>query len=113
MQSQSLLRDIKQFHKKEAIRFLQARKVKVHIHFKEQKDLLITSKTMKLKKEGGYLFSGEVTLKVGKDIFNYPTLYVTFQEGKGSYIIEKRQGETILQIFEPSHFLKSELNNVP
>ena len=68
---------------------------------------------MKLKKEGGYLFSGEVTLKVGKDIFNYSTLYVTFQEGKGSYIIEKRQGETILQIFEPSHLLKSELNYVP
>jgi len=113
MDSKIFWEDIKKYHEKEAIRFLQARNVKIHFLFKQQKKLLISSNSMKLKKDGTYLFSGEVTLKTDKQIIKHPSLHLYFSQGKGSYIIEKNGGQITLKIFEPSHFSKSEVINSP
>jgi hypothetical protein len=113
MDSKIFWEDIKKYHEKEAIRFLQARNVKIHFLFKQQKKLLISSNSMKLKKDGTYLFSGEVNLKTDKQIIKHPSLHLYFSQGKGSYIIEKNGGQITLKIFEPSHFSKSEVINSP
>jgi hypothetical protein len=64
---------------------------------------------MKLKEDGTYLFSGKVTIIADDQVFNHPSLRLSFSPGKGSYHIEKREERIKILVFEPSHFLKSEL----
>ena len=52
MDSKTIWDDLKQYHKKNAIRFLQARNVKIDFLFAKQKKLQISSNSMKLKEDG-------------------------------------------------------------
>ena len=74
-----------------------------------KKKLQISSNSMKLKEDGTYLFSGKVTILTDDQVFNHPSLRLSFSRGKGSYHIEKREERIKLLIFEPSHFSKSEV----
>ena len=109
MDSKTIWDDLKLYHKKNAIRFLQARNVKIDFLFAKQKKLQISSNSMKLKEDGTYLFSGKVTILTDEQVFNHPSLHLSFSRGKGSYHIEKREERIKLLIFEPSHFSKSEV----
>ena len=113
IKSDSLFADIKEYHQKEAIRFLRARNVKVHFYFKKEKNLLISAHSMKLKNDGSYQFSGSVKVKIDNEIFEYPSLSLFFSPGIHDYSLEKQNGRNILKIFESSHFQESKVITYP
>ena len=113
VKSDSLFADIKEYHQKEAIRFLRARNVKVHFHFKKRENLLISAHSMKLKNDGSYQFSGTVKLQIGDELFEYPSLSLFFLPGINDYSLEKQSGRNILKIFESFHFIESEVLSKP
>ena len=113
IKSDSLFADIKEYHQKEAIRFLRARNVKVHFYFKKEKNLLISAHSMKLKNDGSYQFSGSVKVKIDNEIFEYPSLSLFFSPGIHDYSLEKQNGRNILKIFESSHFQESKVMTNP
>ena len=113
IKSDSLFADIKEYHQKEAIRFLRARNVKVHFYFKKEKNLLISAHSMKLKNDGSYQFSGSVKVKIDNEIFEYPSLSLFFSPGIHDYSLEKQSGRNILKIFESSHFQESKVETYP
>ena len=113
IKSDSLFADIKEYHQKEAIRFLRARNVKVHFYFKKEKNLLISAHSMKLKNDGSYQFSGSVKVKIDNEIFEYPSLSLFFSPGIHDYSLEKQNGQNILKIFESSHFQESKVITNP
>jgi hypothetical protein len=113
IKSDSLFADIKEYHQKEAIRFLRARNVKVHFYFKKEKNLLISAHSMKLKNDGSYQFSGSVKVKIDNEIFEYPSLSLFFSPGIHDYSLEKQNGQNILKIFESSHFQESKVETYP
>jgi len=113
IKSDSLFADIKEYHQKEAIRFLRARNVKVHFYFKKEKNLLISAHSMKLKNDGSYQFSGSVKVKIDDELFEYPSLSLFFSPGIHDYSLEKQNGQNILKIFESSHFQESKVMTNP
>ena len=113
IKSDSLFADIKEYHQKEAIRFLRARNVKVHFYFKKEKNLLISAHSMKLKNDGSYQFSGSVKVKIDNELFEYPSLSLFFSPGIHDYSLEKQNGQNILKIFESSHFQESKVMTNP
>jgi hypothetical protein len=113
IKSDSLFADIKEYHQKEAIRFLRARNVKVHFYFKKEKNLLISAHSMKLKNDGSYQFSGSVKVKIDNELFEYPSLSLFFSPGIHDYSLEKQNGQNILKIFESSHFQESKVETYP
>jgi hypothetical protein len=113
IKSDSLFADIKEYHQKEAIRFLRARNVKVHFYFKKEKNLLISAHSMKLKNDGSYQFSGSVKVKIDNELFEYPSLSLFFSPGIHDYSLEKQNGRNILKIFESSHFQESKVETYP
>ena len=113
IKSDSLFADIKEYHQKEAIRFLRARNVKVHFYFKKEKNLLISAHSMKLKNDGSYQFSGSVKVKIDDELFEYPSLSLFFSPGIHDYSLEKQNGRNILKIFESSHFQESKVITYP
>ena len=113
VKSDSLFADIKEYHQKEAIRFLRARNVKVHFHFKKRKNLLISAHSMKLKNDGSYQFSGTVKVQIGDELFEYPSLSLFFSRGIHDYSLEKQSGRNILKIFESFHSIESEVLSKP
>jgi hypothetical protein len=113
IKSDSLFADIKEYHQKEAIRFLRARNVKVHFYFKKEKNLLISAHSMKLKNDGSYQFSGSVKVKIDNEQFEYPSLSLFFSPGIHDYSLEKQNGQNILKIFESSHFQESKVETYP
>ena len=113
VKSDSLFADIKEYHQKEAIRFLRARNVKVHFHFKKRKNLLISAHSMKLKNDGSYQFSGTVKVQIGDELFEYPSLSLFFLPGIHDYSLEKQSGRNILKIFESFHSIESEVLSKP
>ena len=113
IKSDSLFADIKEYHQKEAIRFLRARNVEVHFYFKKEKNLLISAHSMKLKNDGSYQFSGSVKVKIDNELFEYPSLSLFFSPGIHDYSLEKQNGQNILKIFESSHFQESKVETYP
>ena len=113
IKSDSLFADIKEYHQKEAIRFLRARNVEVHFYFKKDKNLLISAHSMKLKNDGSYQFSGSVKVKIDNELFEYPSLSLFFSPGIHDYSLEKQNGQNILKIFESSHFQESKVETYP
>jgi hypothetical protein len=113
IKSDSLFADIKEYHQKEAIRFLRARNVEVHFYFKKEKNLLISAHSMKLKNDGSYQFSGSVKVKIDNELFEYPSLSLFFSPGIHDYSLEKQNGQNILKIFESSHFEESKVETYP
>ena len=113
IKSDSLFADIKEYHQKEAIRFLSARNVIVHFYFKKEKNLLISAHSMKLKNDGSYQFSGSVKVKIDNELFEYPSLSLFFSPGIHDYSLEKQNGQNILKIFESSHFQESKVETYP
>ena len=113
VKSDSLFADIKEYHQKEAIRFLRARNVKVHFHFKKRENLLISAHSMKLKNDGSYQFSGTVKVQIGDELFEYPSLSLFFSRGIHDYSLEKQSGRNILKIFESFHSIESEVLSKP
>jgi hypothetical protein len=113
IKSDSLFADIKEYHQKEAIRFLRARNVEVHFYFKKEKNLLISAHSMKLKNDGSYQFSGSVKVKIDNELFEYPSLSLFFSPGIHDYSLEKQNGRNILKIFESSHFQESKVITYP
>ena len=113
IKSDSLIADIKEYHQKEAIRFLKARNVEVHFYFKKDKNLLISAHSMKLKNDGSYQFSGSVKVKIDDELFEYPSLSLFFSPGIHDYSLEKQSGRNILKIFESSHFQESKVITNP
>ena len=107
VKSDSLFADIKEYHQKEAIRFLRARNVKVNFHFKKRENLLISAHSMKLKNDGSYQFSGTVKVQIGDELFEYPSLSLFFSRGIHDYSLEKQSGRNILKIFESFHSIES------
>lgn len=113
IESDSLFKDIKEYHQKKAIRFLRARNVKVHFQFKKEENLFITANLMKLNKDGSYKFSGNVKITIDKQIFEYPSLLLFFSTGINYYSLEKQNGQNVLKIFESSNFHKTEVITNP
>ena len=78
MDSQSLIRDdLKQYHKKQAIRFLQARNVKVQFLIAKQKKSFDLCQFYEIKNDGSYHFL-EVKLRLTDEISNYPSFRFFF-----------------------------------
>ena len=92
MESQTLVKDIKEYHKKQAIRFLQARNVKIQFHLKGENNLFISANSMKLRNDGSYHFGGNVKVKINSKISEFSSLSLIFSKQSA----EKKFGSTII-----------------
>ena len=106
-QGNALWNDLKEFHKKEAIRFLRANNAKVRFNFDQEKSLQITSNSLKLKKDGSYQFSGDVRVISNQSVKTFSELTLILSEGKKYYAFSENRGTHTLRIFETSHFNNS------
>lgn len=113
MESEALVKDIKEYHKKQAIRFLQARNVKVQFNLKGENNLFISAKSMKLRNNGSYYFGGNVKVKINNKISEFSSLSLIFSKGNEPYSLTKQNEQTVLKIFESSHFIESEVLSNP
>ena len=113
VKSDSLVKDIKEYHKKQAIRFLQARNVKVQFNFKGENDLFISANSMKLRNNGSYYFGGNVKIKINNKISEFSSLSLIFSKGNDLYSLIKEDEQTVLKIFESSHSFQSEVLSKP
>ena len=113
MESQSLIKDIKEYHKKQAIRFLQARNVKVQFHLKGENNLFISANSMKLRNDGSYHFGGNVKVKINSKISEFSSLSLIFPKGNEPYSLTNQNEQTVLKIFESFHSIESEVLSKP
>ena len=113
MESQSLIKDIKEYHKKQAIRFLQARNVKIQFHLKGENNLFISANSMKLRNNGSYHFGGNVKVKINSKTSEFSSLSLIFSKGNEPYSLTNQNEQTVLKIFESFHSTESEVLSKP